>query len=399
MFLLFLFALNTDTSEKLCNLVNSIRINNGIQTLDHSVNMRFIAETHINNLIYANYDPFLQNECDPHSWFSQPQLNIESCCYPLENCMGNKGNQLFNYNGITIENIHAERATGGFFGGQITTSGITPESSVNGWKNSPLHLRAMLSSQKICGGAITEYKTIINSNMYYITGIASLWLGSVNDSIPFQPTSKPTIQPIIQPTPNPTSQPTPNPTIQPTSNPTIQPTPNPTIQPTNQTTSQPTSNPSSKPTNQTTSQPTPKQISQPTSNPSIQPTPNPTSQPTSNPTISQSQTKSEQGNTIITIVFSSIILAIILTVILIIVAWTIKKNYFITESIPEQKREIIMPQSHKKYRKRHRNNFSKFHILIREMLDPNDPDDIELLEANTTRQMANIIKNKKYLDN
>ena len=247
LFLLSLTLVEANTSTEICHLVNAIRSRYGVTpSLVHSNAMRRTAQIHLENLLAANYDPFAGNICDPHSWFENSTLGIQDCCYPQEECMGQRANQLTGYTGISIENFHAMRRNGGFFGGQITSSGITPESAVNGWENSEGHLRAMLSSQKVCGAAILEYRTDLNPNMYHYTGMAALWMGNQLESDSNFPTAQPSSYPTHFPTAQPSSHPTPIPTLQPSN----YPTPIPTSQPSNFPSAVPTRPPSTMPDNE-----------------------------------------------------------------------------------------------------------------------------------------------------
>jgi len=316
---------DANVSVQMCELVNNVRREYGQPPLKHSDNMRYIAETHLDNLIHAGYDPFIENECDPHSWFVNTVLGIAECCYPAERCMGSKGRELTSYTGITIENIHVARASS-FFTIQPTTSGITPESSVNGWVGSTHHLNALLGSQKVCGGAIQEYRTDVNPVKYHITGFAAVWLGNVNDT-----SEESTSTPTTTTSSTSTSTTTTSSTNTPTTTTTTSTTSTPTTTGTTSSTSTPTT-----PTTSTTTTGTTSSTSTPTT---------PTTSSTSTPTTTMSSTitptvRNTESHTLL-LVGVSIILAILLCTL-----GTCILYYYRTEDSQQQIKERGVSQFH-----------------------------------------------------
>ena len=244
--------------------------------------MKYVAATHVDNLLAANYDPFVPNVCNPHSWFKDDSLGIADCCYPRERCMGLRARNLTRdwstpYKGISIENLFV-RLSSGFFGR------TNPQAIVNSWEGSPGHLWAMLSNQIVCGAAIKE-----RHEGNYVTELAALWLGNTHDdSIPIS-TDRPTLLPTLEPTQDPTRHPTKLPTFEPTFQPTQKPTPSPTQKPTLPPTDEPTQKPTLPPTNEPTQKATPPPTDEPTEQPIPPPTEEPTEQPMLPPTENPTQ--------------------------------------------------------------------------------------------------------------
>jgi len=232
-------------SIEMCQEVNLIRAKYGLRPLSHSPAMQYTAESHIENLVTNNFPIFQGDPCDGHSWFDDPTKGISYCC-SQGGCMGDKASLLtrnwatyggFQYTGVSLENYYAISQSGGFFGGTITTSGVTARRAVLSWEQSSGHNRTMNGAYAVCGGAMNDARIDVSANYYTYDGIALLWVGSINDSNigriskpwPQGSTPHPSSMPSVNPTRMPTKQPTTNPTLQnPTPNPTLQ---NPTLSP------------------------------------------------------------------------------------------------------------------------------------------------------------------------
>lgn len=281
---LFLTSVHCATppvSQQLCSLVNDLRGENSLTPLVHSEFMRYIAEGHLINLINNEYDPFTPNICNPHSWFKNDTLNIDDCCYPLQNCMGVSGRNISRYwqtqyLGITLENIYASK--GFIFFGDVDP--VQPETVVTKWTMSSGHLATMLSENVICGGSIIDYR---QGNA--VITLAALWVGSIGDDGIVIPVTVPTRRPTAQPTKMPTRRPTQRPSRQPTVSPTTAPVARPTRLPTKSPIVAPVARPTGRPTRSPTATPVNRPTQFPTKSPSETPTKSPTNLPTQFPTV------------------------------------------------------------------------------------------------------------------
>lgn len=192
-------------TSAVCDLVNAHRRTNSLPSLPYSRTMEYVAVEHARNLArYYRWDA----ECNPHSWVNDtgtPQRQTwTACCYPRDFfCMSMKGRELSSvwpedsqYGGLSWENL--------FYG-----SPTTPQTAVDGWKESPGHNRLMLEgAARGCGAA--------GAGLYVV-----LWLNNADDPLGYGPVPDrlPTPAPTQKPTPRPTPMPTPRPTRPPSEGP------------------------------------------------------------------------------------------------------------------------------------------------------------------------------------
>lgn len=202
----FLDTYSVQSGQKLCQLTNNWRLEQGYSPIETSYTMNFISFSHLENLLTSDYvsdylDDLSQVTCNLHSWRAETITiaNISECCYPGDSCMTNKAREItkfwqtpyFDYVG---ENAYISQGSG--FG-----AFVTHEQIIDSWLESPLHRMIMSSPYvKVCGAVLnTTYQTNL------VTNIALMWLGIGIDQIPMDYKGDPM---DYQRTPSPTNIPT-----------------------------------------------------------------------------------------------------------------------------------------------------------------------------------------------
>jgi len=257
--------------RQLCQLTNEFRNQQGLDSLDLSYTLEYIAQVHLDNLL-ENHHSVLNQDCNLHSWYAanltDSRTIINNCCYPQDRCMTNKAREITvnwqqPYQNTVAENSFVSLGSG--FGAQIS-----PEWIIQSWQNSRSHRALLLSSNGVNCGAILNVTFQTNS----VQNLALLWIGTQADAISIDYDDHPLLVPStsLGPTITTTRTPTPVPTRTPA--PTRVPTPVPTSftpAPTTRTPA-PTTTPSPAPSQFPTAWPSPAPSQFPTTWPSPVPT-------------------------------------------------------------------------------------------------------------------------------
>lgn len=131
------FSVETSFSKKEMELYNQImnyRKKLHLSEIPLSPSLTIVAQTHVQDLDTYKIDQ--KKSCNLHSWSKNG--NWSSCCYTEDNkqasCMWNKPAELTKYKSIGYEIAH------------WSSSPVTPEKALNGWKNSPGHNEVITNS-------------------------------------------------------------------------------------------------------------------------------------------------------------------------------------------------------------------------------------------------------------
>lgn len=157
--------------EELAGLINSYRLDHGLNPISISVSLTAVAQLHVKDLFQNTpYDD--SGKCNMHSW-SKAGKNWTACCYNSGEdgeCMWNKPRELSSYQGDGYEIVMAQ------FNSQFPEKEVSAADALEAWKESPRH-NAVLLNKDIWKS--TDYKAM-GVGMY--KGFAAVWFGEQVDT-------------------------------------------------------------------------------------------------------------------------------------------------------------------------------------------------------------------------
>jgi uncharacterized protein YkwD len=151
----------TSEENELYELIMDYRARKGLDRIEKSKSLHQVAKMHCEDLEKYGAD---EGRCNLHSWSKNG--NWDSCCYTDDHkkasCMWDKPREMTSYTGNGYEIAHWH------------SSGATPKSAFEGWKESTGHDKVMLNK----GVWKDEWKAI---GVGIYKGYACVWFGNEVD--------------------------------------------------------------------------------------------------------------------------------------------------------------------------------------------------------------------------
>lgn len=153
----------TAAEKKLYELIMEYRKSKGLGIIPFSKSLSYVAHAHAVDI----NDNLFEGECNMHSWSDKGAW--KGCCYTNDHknasCMWDKPGEMTKYKGDGFEIAHGGR------GAYVAT----PESALNGWKNSKYHDPVIVNE-----GIWADMKwNAIGVGIY--NGYAVVWFGREQD--------------------------------------------------------------------------------------------------------------------------------------------------------------------------------------------------------------------------
>jgi uncharacterized protein YkwD len=160
-----------EASFRFADYINKYREESGLETLQVSPSLMFVAFAHSLDMQSMESKP----GCGVNSWSDKPDL-WKGCCSNADNlCFDTKVQELTSYPGVGVELVFATNFT------------LRPETFsliLSAWTNSPLHKDVILNSGDWAGFSWKSIGVGINSE-----GYATVWFGALIDTLPWAPST------------------------------------------------------------------------------------------------------------------------------------------------------------------------------------------------------------------